>query len=223
MTTMTMRAATLALALCAAAPAVVAPATSWAQTTDEEERRFKQLVDDGKKLYKQDRLEDALKKFEEAYEVKPSAKLLFNMGLISERLGKLEEAEEYYDEFVTSPDIQLELRAKAQERLDIIRPIVRSQREKADEERRLAEKRRREDEQSSNNTNSNGNTSDDDTIDVVNGNTSNPSTPNDGGPSRLAPIATAIVGGAAAVTGAVLLLTLDDRMAFTQAVDPNTE
>lgn len=119
----------LSVLSCATLPLVASAQTPDAMTDDERDEAFQQALDKANKLYEDKKLEEALDHFKRAYEIKPEPKLLFNMGIISERLGKLEDAVGFYDKFVVSPDVTLELRAQGQKRLDILRPIVKSQRE----------------------------------------------------------------------------------------------
>lgn len=104
-----------------------------------EKKKFQQLVKKGKKAFSVDEYEKALDFFERAYEIKQTPNLLFNMGLVSEQAGELEKALERYEKFVVSPGVTLELRKKAQERIDALRPIVEDQ--KSDEEEKAEEEK----------------------------------------------------------------------------------
>lgn len=95
-----------------------------ASTPQREEDEFKQRVSRAKQLYSNDQYEKAFEQFQQAYEIKESANLLFNMGLVNERMGNLEQALEYYEKFVVSPGIKLEMRKKAQERISVLETIV---------------------------------------------------------------------------------------------------
>ena len=165
---------------------------------DATEREFQRLVDAGKARYADEDFAGALELFEKAYAVDPKPKLLFNMGLVCERLGELEKAVDYYEEFVgAGGDIPLDLRARGQERLEVLRPIVEDSRRKTVK----------------------------DDPDPGDG-TKDPLDPKDpedpkgpktaggsGGPGMPTIVALA-AGGAAALAGGAMILTLPDEMAF---------
>lgn len=119
------------------------------ETLTEKQRAQKhdELVAQGKAIYKEGKLEESLELFEQAYVLKEDPKLLFNMGIISERLGRIEDAVAYYDRFVVSPGLGLKARSKGQERLNVLRPIVEAQQRKSQERARLKRQRRREQEE----------------------------------------------------------------------------
>lgn len=106
-----------------------------------------QDVEQAKVLYKEGKFQESLELFERAYLLKEDPKLLFNMGIISERLGNLKDAVDYYDKFVLSPGLGLKARSKGQERLEVLRPIVDAQRRRTEEKARLKRQRRREQEE----------------------------------------------------------------------------
>lgn len=107
------------------------------ELSDAEKKKFQRLVQEGRKAFEQKEWEASLEAFEQAYEIKPSANLLFNMGLVAEKAGNLGKAVEYYDKFVNSPGIKLELRKKAHKRLEDLEPIV----EDSDREKRTEDER----------------------------------------------------------------------------------
>lgn len=179
-------------------------------TEEEKDEAFEATLEKAGKLYEDKKFEDSLVYFQRAYKVRPEPKLLFNMGIISERLGRLEEAVEYYNTFVTSPDVSLELRAQGQKRLDVLRPIVKSQRE----ERERLEREERERQAKLNLTPPNG---------TNNPNPKDPPKDKPNEPSNAGRIASYVVTGsgvALAGVGGFMLLTLDDAQAFTQEATP---
>lgn len=194
-------------------------APTWAQdkdpdpstmTEEEKDAAFEQNLEKAGALYEEKKFEDSLVYFKRAYKVRPEPKLLFNMGIISERLGRLEEAVGYYNTFVTSPDVSLELRGQGQKRLDVLRPIVKSQRE----ERERQEREERERQAKLNPTPPDGS------------NNPNPkSAPKDKPeePSNAGRIASYVVTGsgiALAGVGGFMLITLDDAQAFAKETTP---
>ncbi len=79
----------LAIALCG---------TSWADKRDDEARaQFKQ----GIALYKEDRFEQAAIAFSRAYELKPTYKILFNIGQVENELSHYAAALEAYTRYLT--------------------------------------------------------------------------------------------------------------------------
>lgn len=202
----------LSVLSCATLPLVASAQTPDAMTDDERDEAFQQALDKANKLYEDKKLEEALEHFKRAYEIKPEPKLLFNMGIISERLGKLEDAVGFYDKFVVSPDVTLELRAQGQKRLDILRPIVKSQRE----ERERAEQAERERLAKQNNTgNANTNSGEQ--------GGQGPKKKKDDEPTNTTRVASYIIAGtgvALAGVGGVMLLTMDPQDAFMQEAAP---
>ncbi len=193
--------ATPIIALAAASSVCLSAGLAHAQD-DEGNPEFQRLVDAGKERYADGDLAGALELFEEAYAVDPRPKLLFNMGLVSERLGDLDKAVKYYEEFVgAAGNIPLELRARGQERLEVLRPIVEDRRKQA--------------------AKNDGKT---DPLDPKGpGEPKDPKgpkgpgdPPGEGGGPGVAALATLVLGGAAALGGGALLLTLPDEMAFVQ-------
>lgn len=105
------------------------PPSTDQELSDEEQKKFDKLVKNGKRHFAQNNYQQALQRFEKAYEIKRSSNLLFNMGLVAEKSGDLETALDYYKTFVVSPNVSLDLRDKAQKRIKVIEPIVEDQRE----------------------------------------------------------------------------------------------
>lgn len=181
------------------------------ELSQEQEAEFQERLSAGKEAYKAERFEEALRELNAAYDINPNPKLLFNIGLIHERLGNLKEAVEHYDAFVVAPGVTLQLRGQASERLEVLRPIVEAK--EAREREARAEQAR----------------TDRDARDEVvktpppDKNTSPGGQPqqDDGRPiGPLVGLGMAGVGVVAAATGGVLLLLLDDEMAFVQESTP---
>lgn len=86
------------------------------QTTSPEAKvRAQALLKEGAEFYLQGAFADAVEKFDEAYAVFPSPKLLFNIGQASRELGRPVESVEAFDKFlVQAPDSPPELIAEAQ-------------------------------------------------------------------------------------------------------------
>lgn len=222
-----------ALALCVCASlsfALITPDVAFAQgdggAAEDVDSKFQGHLSKGNELYKAGELEKALVEFEAAYALKPNPKLLFNIGLIYERLGKLKEALDHYDRFVVAPDVPLELRGKASERIAVLRPIVEAQDAKAREEarRKAEEAKKAEDievaevETGSKGADKTGEGKGDGKVA-----TSTPEEPETDGPGAGPIIGLTMLGlgVAAGATGGVMLATLDDEMAFVQESSPD--
>jgi|GEM_PF-1349826 tetratricopeptide (TPR) repeat protein len=204
----------------------LAPETSFAQgegSEDAKEAEFKARLSKGNEYYKDGDLEKALVEFEAAYALKPNPKLLFNIGLIYERLGNLKKAVDHYDRFVVAPDVPLELRGKASERLTVLRPIVEAQDAKAAEEaRKNAEAAKKADEiEVADIDPEEGKKDGEGTEKKVT--TTDPEKPESDGPGAGPVIGLTMLGlgVAAGATGGVMLATLDDEMAFVQESTPD--
>lgn len=100
------------------------------QEEAERSEAFKKHVAEAREAYAAKNYERALEFFKKAYAINDTPNLLFNMGLVNEKMGRLDQSLEYYEKFVTSPEVGLKLRAKAQKRIDVIRPIVEDQEKK---------------------------------------------------------------------------------------------
>ena len=180
-------------------------------TEDQIEEAFQENLERANDLYGEKKFEEALLYFNRAYKVRAEPKLLFNMGIICERLGRLEEAVGYYDRFITSPDVSLELRGQGQKRLDVLRPIVKSQREEREREeraRRVAQGIEEPDED------------DDGQVVTKRPGKKRPAQSSTSGGR----VASYVVGGTGLVLAAVgggMLLTLEDPMAFADEPTPD--
>jgi len=65
-----------------------------------EEKEMLRLSAEGAGLYKNGRYQEAIQKFEKAYEFVPEANILFNLGRCHQSLGRVEEAIAYYQRFI---------------------------------------------------------------------------------------------------------------------------
>ena len=219
-----------ALALCACVSlsfGLLAPSAGFAQgdggaASEDKDTKFQGHLSKGNEFYKAGELEKALVEFEAAYALKPNPKLLFNIGLIYERLGKLKEALDHYDRFVVAPDVPLELRGKASERIAVLRPIVEAQDAKAREEarRKAEDAKKAEDIDVAEVETDPKDTDKKEDSKVV---TSTPEEPETDGPGAGPIIGLTMLGlgVAAGATGGVMLATLDDEMAFVQESSPD--
>lgn len=85
---------------------------------------FRTLVSRAQAQYKKGNYDAALSDFETAYEFKSTPALLYNMGLVAEKAGKLQRASDYYRDFVLSSDVKLATRKRVAKRLKVIRGIL---------------------------------------------------------------------------------------------------
>ena len=79
---------------------------------------------DGEDRYFEGDYEGALQAFEDAHELSPHPTDLFNIGRIHEEMGQLPEALARYEAFVAQPNVPLEERAAAAERIEVLRKLV---------------------------------------------------------------------------------------------------
>jgi hypothetical protein len=85
-------------------------------TSPETKVQAQALLKEGAELYRQGAFADAVEKFDQAYAVFPSPKLLFNIGQASRELGRPVESVEAFDRFlVQAPDSPPELIAEAKQ------------------------------------------------------------------------------------------------------------
>lgn len=107
---------------------------------------FKKHLKKGKKHYSNKEYDRALEAFEKAYDIRQKSNLLYNMGLVAEKGGHLEKAVKYYEKFVVSPGVELDLRERVNDRLKVLRDILEQQREaenKADRRERAKKARKK--------------------------------------------------------------------------------
>ena len=98
-----------------AAPPLAGTARAEPQTTSTAAKaRAQALLKEGAEFYQQGAFADAVEKFDQAYAMFPSPKLLFNIGQASRELSRPVEAVEAFDKFlVQAPDSPPELIAEA--------------------------------------------------------------------------------------------------------------
>ena len=105
-----------------------APTIGFAQEKSEmaeaERERYENLLEEGKAAYSAKNFEKAFEKLKGAHDLHPKSSILFNLGLISEKQGKLERASKYYQKFVEAPDVSLEARQRASERMAAVNEIL---------------------------------------------------------------------------------------------------
>lgn len=121
----------LLVALMAAAPlhGVVAQ-----ELSEEQVERFKELTDLGNKKYEEGDYSAAAQAFIDAYQIRPISNILYNIGRIYEQAGQLENALEYFERFVKSPNVEQESRADALERIKTIKGVLELEEDAATEE-----------------------------------------------------------------------------------------
>jgi tetratricopeptide (TPR) repeat protein len=83
------------------------------------------LLKDGARSYRQGSFANALEKFNQAYAVFPSPKLLYNIGQANRELGRSVEAVEAFDKFLSlSTDASPELMSDARRSLNELTPTL---------------------------------------------------------------------------------------------------
>jgi hypothetical protein len=91
----------------------------------EAKARAQALLKEGTQRYQQGAFADALEKFEQAYAVFPSPKLLFNIGKASRELGRPVDAVDAFEKFVAQvPDAAPELIAEAKRSVEELAPKI---------------------------------------------------------------------------------------------------
>ena len=61
--------------------------------------------------------------FQRAYDLSPDPRVLYNLGRIHEEAGELALASSYYRKFIEQPGVELELRERASQRLEVLARI----------------------------------------------------------------------------------------------------
>jgi tetratricopeptide (TPR) repeat protein len=74
--------------------------------------------------FKNKEYDEAARLFEAAYDRNPEPNYLFNIGRVYEEKGDFESAIEWYDKFIHLPEVELQAREIALERLRVLRAIV---------------------------------------------------------------------------------------------------
>ena len=97
-----------------------------------DQAQFDQLVEEAGGHFEKEEYDLAVQKFKEAYGVKPVSNILYNIARIYEKAGDIDNAIDYYDQFVVAPDVEQEPRQDALERLKTWREI-KELREKGEE------------------------------------------------------------------------------------------
>ena len=100
-------------------------------------RQVEALSQEGAEFFGQDEFEKAIDRFTQAYELQPVPNLLFNIARCYEEIEDWEQAENYYDQFMRSPEVDSDSRDLAMERIDAVREI---------HEAELEEQRKKEEE-----------------------------------------------------------------------------
>jgi competence ComEA-like helix-hairpin-helix protein len=104
------------------APAVAAAAPPAPIQTAEPS--FDQLVKQGQKKFEAKDYDGALELFEEAYAIKPTANLLYNIARMYESLGQFQDAIDHYKKFLVAPDIDIQIRQEALERIKTLDEVI---------------------------------------------------------------------------------------------------
>ena len=114
------------IALAFAATIVAPPTLASAQDPEEgtPTSGYKAYLAQAQELYSQEDYVGAAQAYQAAYDLKPNPNLLYNIARIYEKAGKFEEAITYYERFAREPDIKLDARKDAIERLKALREVV---------------------------------------------------------------------------------------------------
>jgi hypothetical protein len=100
-------------------------AQAGAQTTDPESKAKAQvLLKDGAQSYRQGAYADALEKFDQAYAIFPSPKLLINIGQANRELGRTVEAVDAFEKFLLSDDASPDLISEAKRSVNELAPKI---------------------------------------------------------------------------------------------------
>ena len=106
--------------LCASL-AVTVPTGVFAQ--EESSAEFTDVTRQASEAYEAGDYDRAIRLFERAYELRPVSNILYNIGRIHEDAGNIDEAIEYYDQFVIAPNIEQTSRRDALDRLKTLREV----------------------------------------------------------------------------------------------------
>jgi len=120
--------------VCAAGPALAQTETGEEGTAPEEPTgettEFDAYVAAAAEAFQAKNYADALLNFQRAYELDPDPAILFNLGVIADKMGDYELAFTYFNDFVMLPDVDVDDREKALTRLEQVRKLRDLQAEK---------------------------------------------------------------------------------------------
>lgn len=103
------------------------------ELSEEQVERFKELTDLGNKKFEEGDYSAAAQAFIDAYQIRPVSNILYNVGRIYEQAGQLENALEYFERFVKSPNVAQDSRADALERIKTIKGVLELEEEESTE------------------------------------------------------------------------------------------
>lgn len=106
------------------------PVAAWAQDVT---KKVEELSAQAAAAYGEARYADSIELFKQAYALQPVPNLLFNIAKVYEKMEDWDRAEDYYREFIKSPDADARAREVALERIDAIKEIKRLAAEAAKE------------------------------------------------------------------------------------------
>lgn len=107
-------------ALAAPLPALASPPSPIVTA----EASFDNLVKQANKKFEAGDFEGALELFEEAYSLKPSANLLYNIARMYENLGQFQDAIDHYKLFAVAPEIDIQIRQDALTRIKTLDEVL---------------------------------------------------------------------------------------------------
>lgn len=97
--------------------------TPYAFAQDESLNKAREAFDSGQRLFQEEKFAEAALKFKEAYEARPFAQFLFNIGACNEKDNKYPEAIEYYDRYIAAKPGDADV-AKTQLRIKALRKAI---------------------------------------------------------------------------------------------------
>lgn len=126
----------------------VLPCATWAQPV---EAQAKRIALEGKKAFDTGDYATAISRYEEAYKLKASPNLLFNLGQCHRKTGRLDEALSYFRRFLETnpPESQAQATQKVIAEVEAQREVLREEQvrmQREEDERRKAEEQARADE-----------------------------------------------------------------------------
>jgi len=108
-------------ALLCASLMVSTPVVTFAQEAESAE--FDSLTAQATEAYNEGRYDDAAELFKQAYALRSVSNILYNIGRIYEDSGDIDQAIEYYDQFVVAPNVEQTSRKDALDRLKTLREV----------------------------------------------------------------------------------------------------